>query len=295
MGLLRRPLSIRAGVVLQLALVATASLALLAVFALKVIEVTMQRRNVEAGISVAGVVRRAVEKESCGEPGVPESHRRDFLRFPLPLHQRSRPAAGTAARWPPEGHSRWGEGVPVPAGVSHRGRDPPVRSALPAHHIRCRFRPPRHPGPLPFPGDRRRGRDLRERHAAAGRDRHRRHRPFRGDLSRPDRDLPRPQARVRRREGRGGGLLAAGRRRRGERGGAARRLLQPDGRGDSGGAGTAAPLREGDVPVREARDRGAACGRGRPRGGESADGDPRVRGAPAEASAGYRGVEGVPR
>ena len=46
MGLLRRPLSIRAGVVLQLALVATASLTLLAVFALKVIEVTMQRRHV---------------------------------------------------------------------------------------------------------------------------------------------------------------------------------------------------------------------------------------------------------
>ena len=60
MGLLRRPLSIRAGLVLQLALVATASLTLLAVFALKVIEVTMQRRHVEAGISVAGVVRRAV-------------------------------------------------------------------------------------------------------------------------------------------------------------------------------------------------------------------------------------------
>jgi hypothetical protein len=69
MGLLRRPLSIRAGVVLQLALVATASLALLAVFALKVIEVTMQRRHVEAGVSVAGVVRRAVEKEIAENPG----------------------------------------------------------------------------------------------------------------------------------------------------------------------------------------------------------------------------------
>jgi len=69
MGLLRRPLSIRAGVVLQLALVATASLALLAVFALKVIEVTLQRRHVEAGISVAGVVRRAVEKEVAANPG----------------------------------------------------------------------------------------------------------------------------------------------------------------------------------------------------------------------------------
>jgi signal transduction histidine kinase len=68
MGLLRRPLSIRAGVVLQLALVATASLSLLAVFALKAIEVTVQRRHVEAGISVAGVVRRAVEKEIAENP-----------------------------------------------------------------------------------------------------------------------------------------------------------------------------------------------------------------------------------
>ena len=71
MGLLRRPLSIRAGVVLQLALVATASLALLAVFALKVIEVTLQRRHVDAGISVAGVVRGAVEKEMAENPVSP--------------------------------------------------------------------------------------------------------------------------------------------------------------------------------------------------------------------------------
>src|SRR5512141_3399057 len=71
MGLLRRPLSIRAGVVLQLALVATASLTLLAVFALKVIEVTMQRRHAEAGISVAGVVRKAVEMEIAANPGSP--------------------------------------------------------------------------------------------------------------------------------------------------------------------------------------------------------------------------------
>ncbi|MGA8753385.1 sensor histidine kinase, partial [Candidatus Deferrimicrobium sp.] len=80
MGLLRRPLSIRAGVVLQLALVATASLALLAVFALKVIEVTMQRRHVEAGISVAGVVRRAVEKEIAENPGDPNFSAGVFLR-----------------------------------------------------------------------------------------------------------------------------------------------------------------------------------------------------------------------
>ena len=80
MGLLRRPLSIRAGVVLQLALVATASLAFLAVFALKVIEVTMQRRNVEAAISVAGVVRRAVEKEIAEKPGSPNLPAEAFLR-----------------------------------------------------------------------------------------------------------------------------------------------------------------------------------------------------------------------
>ena len=59
----RTPLSIRAGVLIQLALVATASLALLAVFALKVIEVALERRHVEAGISVAEVVRRAMEKD----------------------------------------------------------------------------------------------------------------------------------------------------------------------------------------------------------------------------------------
>ncbi len=69
MGPLRRPLPIRAGVVLQLALVATASLSLLAVFALKVIEVTLQRRHVEAGISVAGVVRTMVEREIAENPG----------------------------------------------------------------------------------------------------------------------------------------------------------------------------------------------------------------------------------
>ncbi|MBP2676757.1 MAG: histidine kinase [Deltaproteobacteria bacterium] len=59
----RTPLSIRAGVLIQLALVATASLTLLAVFALKVIEVALERRHVEAGISVAEVVRRAMEKD----------------------------------------------------------------------------------------------------------------------------------------------------------------------------------------------------------------------------------------
>jgi len=63
MGLLRRPLSVRAAVILQLTLVATASLSLLSVFALKGIEVTLERRNVEAGISVAEVVRRALERD----------------------------------------------------------------------------------------------------------------------------------------------------------------------------------------------------------------------------------------
>jgi len=53
-------LSIRAGVLVQLALVTTTSLLLLAVFALKVIEVAVARRHVEAAISVAEVVRRAV-------------------------------------------------------------------------------------------------------------------------------------------------------------------------------------------------------------------------------------------
>jgi signal transduction histidine kinase len=47
----------------QLALVATASLALLAVFSLKVIEVALERRHVEAGMSVAEVVRHAAEKD----------------------------------------------------------------------------------------------------------------------------------------------------------------------------------------------------------------------------------------
>lgn len=60
---LRAPLSIRAGVLIQLALVATASLSLLAIFALKVIEVALERRHVEAGVSVAEVVRRAMEKD----------------------------------------------------------------------------------------------------------------------------------------------------------------------------------------------------------------------------------------
>jgi signal transduction histidine kinase len=63
MGPLRRNLSVRATVVLQLALVAAASLALLSVFAFQVIEITLERRNIEAGISVADVVRRNLERD----------------------------------------------------------------------------------------------------------------------------------------------------------------------------------------------------------------------------------------
>jgi len=84
---LRRPLSIRAGVVLQLALVATASSRSSRLRA-EVIEVTMQRRHVEAGISVAGVVRKAVEKEMAENPG-PEPLRR-MLPGPFPPTSTSR-------------------------------------------------------------------------------------------------------------------------------------------------------------------------------------------------------------
>ncbi|MCL2102677.1 MAG: ATP-binding protein [Syntrophorhabdaceae bacterium] len=60
---LRKPLSIRAGILMQLALVAAASLSLLSIFSLKVLEVTVERRHIEAGISVAEVVSRAMEKD----------------------------------------------------------------------------------------------------------------------------------------------------------------------------------------------------------------------------------------
>jgi len=69
MGLLRRPLSVRTAVVLQLTLVAIASLSLLSVFALKVIELTLERRYAEAGVSVGEVVRRALERDAeSGRP-----------------------------------------------------------------------------------------------------------------------------------------------------------------------------------------------------------------------------------
>jgi signal transduction histidine kinase len=58
---LKRDLSVRAGVVIQLTLIAVASLSLLAVFALKAIELSMERRHTEAAVSVAYAVRSAVE------------------------------------------------------------------------------------------------------------------------------------------------------------------------------------------------------------------------------------------
>jgi signal transduction histidine kinase len=58
---LKRDISIRAGVVIQLTLIAVASLSLLAVFALKAIEMSMERRHREAAVSVAYAVRGAVE------------------------------------------------------------------------------------------------------------------------------------------------------------------------------------------------------------------------------------------
>jgi hypothetical protein len=69
MGLLRRPLSVRTTVVLQLTLVAIASLSLLSVFALKVIELTLERRYAEAGVSIGEVVRRSLERDAgSGRP-----------------------------------------------------------------------------------------------------------------------------------------------------------------------------------------------------------------------------------
>lgn len=58
---MKRDISVRAGVVIQLTLIAVASLSLLAVFALKAIEMSMERRHREAAVSVAYAVRSAVE------------------------------------------------------------------------------------------------------------------------------------------------------------------------------------------------------------------------------------------
>ncbi len=60
---MKKDISVRAGVVLQLSLIAVASLSLLAVFSFKVIEITMKRRQVEAAVSVAEVVRKVVREE----------------------------------------------------------------------------------------------------------------------------------------------------------------------------------------------------------------------------------------
>ncbi len=71
-----KDMSVRAGVVLQLTLIAIASLSLLAIFALKVVEITVERRHMEAAISVAEVVRNAIrngERTEVGGPFSPES------------------------------------------------------------------------------------------------------------------------------------------------------------------------------------------------------------------------------
>jgi signal transduction histidine kinase len=57
---LKKDISVRAGVVLQLTLVAVASLSLLAVFAFKAIEIAVKRSHVKAAVSVAEVVRDVI-------------------------------------------------------------------------------------------------------------------------------------------------------------------------------------------------------------------------------------------
>ena len=64
---MKKDISVRAGVVLQLSLIAVASLSLLAMFSFKVIEITMKRRQVEAAVSVAEVVRKVVREEERGD------------------------------------------------------------------------------------------------------------------------------------------------------------------------------------------------------------------------------------
>lgn len=58
----------RTGVVIQLTLIAVGSLSLLALFSLKAIELSMERRHAEAALSVAYAVRSSVE--AAGEGGV---------------------------------------------------------------------------------------------------------------------------------------------------------------------------------------------------------------------------------
>lgn len=61
---MKKDISVRAGVVLQLTLIAVASLSLLALFALKGIGMTVERRHAEAAVSVARVIRGAMQAES---------------------------------------------------------------------------------------------------------------------------------------------------------------------------------------------------------------------------------------
>lgn len=62
---MKKDVSVRAGVVLQLTLIAVASLSLLAVFSFRVLEITLERRHAEAAVSVAEVVRQAVAAASA--------------------------------------------------------------------------------------------------------------------------------------------------------------------------------------------------------------------------------------
>lgn len=70
---MRKALSIRAGVVLQLTLIAVASLSLLALFTLKAMELTMERRHAEAAVAVAEVVRFALASGDGRGPGFPSA------------------------------------------------------------------------------------------------------------------------------------------------------------------------------------------------------------------------------
>ncbi len=63
---MKRRLSVRAGVVLQLTIIAVASLSFLAVFALKAFEFTIERRNAEAAVSIAEVLRQSLRAERGG-------------------------------------------------------------------------------------------------------------------------------------------------------------------------------------------------------------------------------------
>ncbi|MBI5905568.1 MAG: HAMP domain-containing protein [Deltaproteobacteria bacterium] len=84
MAPLNRPLSIRAGVLVQLVLVAAASLALVAVFALKAVGVALERRHAEAGVTVAEVVRRAVQNDFASGKFSPASSRPDLAGYLTP-------------------------------------------------------------------------------------------------------------------------------------------------------------------------------------------------------------------